>query len=131
MKALIIDDDKVSTFALKKELEYFEVESVVCLSGEEGKNVFEKSEIGEYQLIFLDIMMPDKKGSEISASIRSLKRDDAMKIPIVAITGINYDMINRALEVSGFNAVIKKPVSMDILEGLIKTIDLAREYREK
>lgn len=122
MRALVIDDNEVSAKELTKKLEYCDVEVDTFLSGEEGMAAYENSSEQQYDVIFLDILMPDKKGTEISASIRANSREDAKKIPIIAVTGINYDAVNRAMDVSGFDALLQKPINMNVLTHLIDSI---------
>lgn len=122
MRALVIDDNEVSAKELTRKLEYCDVEVDTFFSGEEGLSAYETSEQKGYDVIFLDIMMPNKKGTEISASIRSLDRQDAKEIPIIAVTGINYDTVNRAMDVSGFDALLQKPINMTVLSHLIDSI---------
>ena len=122
MKALVIDDNIVSAKDLTRKLEYCGVEVITFFSGEDGLSSYQTSAEGEYDIIFLDIMMPEKKGTEISASIRALEREDAKKIPIIAVTGINYDAVNRAMDVSGFDALLQKPINVDVLGHLVDSV---------
>ncbi len=122
MKALIIDDSEMSTLELSHKLEMYDVEVISCTSGAEGIFAYESSGDGEYDIIFLDIMMPDKKGTEVSSHIRSCVRKDAKEIPIIAVTGINYDVMNRAMDVSGFNALLQKPIDMKALKNILDAV---------
>ncbi len=122
MKALVVDDNIVSAKDLTRKLEYCGVEVTTFFSGEDGLSSYQTSAEGEYDIIFLDIMMPEKKGTEISASIRALQREDAKKIPIIAVTGINYDAVNRAMDVSGFDALLQKPINVDVLGHLVDSV---------
>ncbi|MCR5691625.1 MAG: response regulator [Eubacterium sp.] len=119
MKALVVDDNKVSALELSKKLELLGVDSVTALNGEDALDIFKSSGEGEFDFIFMDIMMPEKKGTEVAARIRQADRSDARKIPIIAVTGITYDVVNRALEVSGISGVLKKPIDMDLLKSVI------------
>ena len=122
MKALVIDDNEVSAKELTRKLEFCDVEVHTFFSGEDGLSAYKASAEGEYDIVFLDIMMPEKKGTEISASIRTLEREDAKKIPIIAVTGINYDAVNRAMDVSGFDALLQKPINTDVLGHLVDSV---------
>ena len=48
--------------------------------------LFRNSEHGEFDVILMDIMMPVMNGYEATKRIRSLDREDAKKIPIIAMT---------------------------------------------
>ena len=54
--------------------------------GQEAVELFRNSEPGEFEVILMDIMMPVMNGYEATKMIRSLDREDAKKIPIIAMT---------------------------------------------
>ena len=54
--------------------------------GQEAVELFRNSEPGEFDVILMDIMMPVMNGYEATKMIRSLDREDAKKIPIIAMT---------------------------------------------
>ena len=55
-------------------------------NGQEAVEIFEKSGSGEFDVILMDIMMPVMNGYEAAKRIRSLDREDAQVIPIIAMT---------------------------------------------
>ena len=56
--------------------------------GQEAVELFRNSEPGEFDVILMDIMMPVMNGYEATKMIRSLDREDAKKIPIIAMAAI-------------------------------------------
>ena len=56
--------------------------------GQEAVELFRNSEPGEFDVILMDIMMPVMNGYEATKMIRSLDREDAKAIPIIAMTDI-------------------------------------------
>lgn len=79
---------------------------------------------GYYDAILMDMRMPVMDGLEAAKTIRSLDRDDATKIPIIALTANAFDEdVQRSLQ-AGLNAHLSKPVEPDALfstlEGFIK-----------
>lgn len=76
--------------------------------------MFEQSEIGEYDVILMDIRMPVKNGYEAARAIRALDRPD-VNLPIIAMTADAFsDDVQHCLD-SGMNAHIAKPIDMDKL----------------
>ena len=100
---------------------------------ENGKNVlemFERSPIGHYDAILMDVRMPIMDGLEAAAAIRELDRPDAKAIPIIALTANAFDEdVQRSLQV-GMDAHLTKPVEADrlyqTLEELIWEYDMAK-----
>ena len=54
--------------------------------GQEVIDLFEKSEVNEFDFILMDIMMPKINGLDATRTIRSLKRQDAKTVPIIAMS---------------------------------------------
>ena len=76
---------------------------------------FERSEKDHYDAILMDIRMPVMTGYEATRAIRALEREDARKIPIIAMSADAFsDDVKRSLE-SGMNAHVAKPIDMDEL----------------
>ena len=100
---------------------------------ENGKIVlemFEKSEVGYYDAILMDVRMPEMDGLAATEAIRALDRKDAKAIPIIAMTANAFDEdVQRSLQV-GMNAHLSKPVEPDrlyqTLEELIWDYDQNR-----
>jgi len=85
---------------------------------------FAESPAGYYDAILMDMRMPVMDGLETTRTIRSLDREDAGEIPIIALTANAFDEdVQRSLQ-AGLNAHLSKPVEPDALfatlEGLIK-----------
>lgn len=82
---------------------------------ENGKICVEKfcnSEIGYYDAILMDIRMPVMNGYEATKEIRSLERDDARSIPIIAMTADAFaEDVKKCLE-CGMNAHVSKPIDV-------------------
>ena len=76
--------------------------------------MFEQSEVGEYDVILMDIRMPVMNGYEAAKAIRALDRPD-VNLPIIAMTADAFsDDVQHCLD-SGMNAHIAKPIDMDKL----------------
>jgi len=80
---------------------------------------------GTYDLIFMDIQMPNLNGYEATQRIRALDRPDAKSIPIIAMTANAYkEDVDRALA-AGMNAHLSKPIDfMKVLETLSKYLNV-------
>jgi len=88
-------------------------------NGQEAIEIFEKSEVGEIDIILMDVMMPGVDGLAATRIIRSMSREDAKTIPIIAMTAnaFSEDRL-RAVE-AGMNEHLAKPLESTVI---IKTI---------
>ncbi|MCR4687738.1 MAG: response regulator [Lachnospiraceae bacterium] len=90
---------------------------------EDGKialEKFEKSEVGYYDAILMDLRMPNMNGFEATEAIRKLERRDARNIPIIALTADAFsDDATKCLQF-GMNTHLAKPIDIDML---IRTLE--------
>lgn len=91
-----------------------------AVNGKDGVDKFSESEIGFYDLILMDIRMPIMDGLEATKKIRSLNREDAALIPIIAISANAFDDDIPACKAAGMNAHLGKPI---VLEKMFETIE--------
>ena len=87
--------------------------------GQEAVKIFEKSRSGEFDVILMDIMMPVMNGYEAAKMIRSLDREDAKAIPIIAMTANAFTEDRLRAKEAGMDEHVAKPVDV---ESLIKVI---------
>ncbi len=127
---ILLAEDVIINAEIMKEL--IRLKGANIDHAENGKIVlemFEKSEPGYYDAVLMDVRMPEMDGLEAAASIRALNREDAKKIPIIAMTANAFDEdVQRSLQV-GMNAHLSKPVET---ERLYQTLEeLIWEAEEK
>ena len=88
-------------------------------NGQEAVELFEKSRPGEFDVILMDIMMPVMNGYEATKRIRSLDREDAKTIPIIAMTANAFTEDRIRAKEAGMNEHIAKPVDAKLLVKVI------------
>ena len=88
-------------------------------NGEETVELFRKSESGEFDAILMDIMMPVMNGYEATKMIRSLDREDAKVIPIIAMTANAFTEDRLRAKEAGMNEHIAKPFDVKLLVKII------------
>lgn len=84
-------------------------------NGKEGVALFAASSPGSFDAILMDIRMPVMDGIEASKAIRSLDREDARCVPIIAITADAYEEDRKHTEEAGMNGHLSKPIDSVIL----------------
>ena len=87
--------------------------------GQEAVELFRNSEPGEFDVILMDIMMPVMDGYEAAKMIRSLDREDAKEIPIIAMTANAFTEDRIKAKEAGMDEHIAKPVDMELLIKVI------------
>ena len=88
-------------------------------NGQEAVELFRNSEPGEFDVILMDIMMPVMNGYEATKMIRSLDREDAKKIPIIAMTANAFTEDRIRAKEAGMNEHVAKPVDVELLMKVI------------
>ena len=88
-------------------------------NGQEAIEVFKKSEPGEFDVILMDIMMPVMNGYEATKMLRSLDREDAKTIPIIAMTANAFTEDRIRAKEAGMDEHIAKPVDVELLLKVI------------
>ena len=94
-------------------------------NGQEAVELFRKSEAGEFDAILMDVMMPVMNGYEATKRIRSLDREDAKKVPIIAMTANAFTEDRIRAKEAGMDEHIVKPIDVELL---IKVIHKLVEY---
>ena len=97
-------------------------------NGQEAVELFRKSIDGEFDVILMDIMMPVMNGYEATKLIRSLDREDARMIPIIAMTANAFTEDRLRAKEAGMDEHIPKPVDVKLL---LKVIHKLTENRQK
>ena len=88
-------------------------------NGQEAVQIFEKSGPGEFDVILIDIMMPVMNGYEAAKRIRSLDREDAQVIPIIAMTANAFTEDRMRAKEAGMNEHVAKPIDGKLLVKVI------------
>ena len=91
-------------------------------NGQEAVDIFRKSSPGEFDVILMDIMMPVMNGYEAAKMIRSLDREDAKVIPIIAMTANAFIEDRMRAKEAGMDEHIDKPVDRKLLVKVINEL---------
>ena len=99
-------------------------------NGQEAVEIFKKSGAGEFDVILMDIMMPVMNGYEAAKMIRSLDREDARGIPIIAMTANAFTEDRLRAKEAGMDEHIAKPVDAKLLIKAIHKL-MERNYTKE
>ena len=122
---LLAEDNELNMEIAEFMLQNEGAEVTKAWNGQEAVELFRKSKPGEFDVILMDIMMPVMNGYEATKKIRSLDREDAKMIPIIAMTANAFTEDRIRAKEAGMDEHIVKPVDVGLL---IKVIHKLVEY---
>jgi CheY-like chemotaxis protein len=114
-RILVAEDNAINAEIAIALLTSKHAEVVLAHNGKEALDLFEASSLHHFQAILMDVRMPLMDGLEASKAIRSLPREDAKFIPIIAMTANAFqEDINQSLQ-AGMSAHLAKPIEPVLL----------------
>ena len=116
---LLAEDNELNMEIAEFMLQNEGADVVKAWNGQEAVERFRKSKVGEFDVILMDIMMPVKNGYEATKLIRSLDREDAKTIPIIAMTANAFTEDRIRAKEAGMDEHIAKPVDAELLVKVI------------
>ncbi|GHU06561.1 hypothetical protein FACS1894158_13380 [Betaproteobacteria bacterium] len=117
-RLLIVDDIHTNLQVASGLLSPLETQIDTCMSGEEALHLVQEN---DYDIVFMDHMMPGMDGMEATAAIRSLKGEKFRKMIIVALTANAISGMREHFIANGFNDYLAKPIETKKLFGIINT----------
>ena len=121
-RILVVEDNELNMEIICTILENYGIETEQAVNGKEAVRRMEESVPGYYDMIFMDIMMPEMDGLEATRTIRNLDRKDCKKIPIYAMSANAFDEDVKRSLASGMNGHLSKPVDIQVLEKTLKKV---------
>ena len=120
VKVLLAEDNELNAEIAIVQLEELGIQVTRAADGKEAVKIFEDNSPETFDLIFMDVMMPEMNGYEATAAIRAIKkRPDARRIPIIAMTANAFAEDVQASLDAGMNGHIAKPIVMDEVKKAI------------
>ena len=116
---LLAEDNELNMEIAEFMLQNEGVEVTKAWDGQEAVELFRKSETGEFDVILMDIMMPVMNGYEAAKMIRSMDREDAKEIPIIAMTANAFTEDRIRAKEAGMDEHVAKPVDVELLIKVI------------
>lgn len=120
LRFLAAEDNEINAEIL---VEILSIEGAECEVAENGRMAVERftnAEAGEFDAILMDVQMPVMNGYDATRAIRSLAREDAAAIPIIAMTANAFAEDEKEALDAGMNVHLAKPIDIDLLKEVIK-----------
>lgn len=120
VKVLLVEDNELNMEIAEFLLENAGMEVTAVFNGKEAVDVFASSEENYFDLILMDIMMPIMDGLTATRTIRAMKRRDAKKIPIFAMTANAFLDDMEESRKAGMNEHLSKPLDESQMMSVIR-----------
>ncbi len=111
-RILVAEDNEINQLVISKHLSYFNFKFDIASDGEEALELFKNKPINYYDLILMDIHMPNLDGIDTSKEIRKLQREDS-KIGIIALSADTLKTDIDKFLIEGLDGHIAKPIIRD------------------
>jgi len=117
LRVLIVDDNEMTLTLVSKilELEGYEVDIA-----SNSIDTFNQIENNKYDLLILDVMMPDMNGYDLCKSLRSEPHN--IKTPVMILTAEGNNLEKQRALACGANDLLTKPFNMDVFNSHVKTL---------
>lgn len=123
VRILVVEDNKVNQLLVKNMLRKFGFE--LFDTAENGKSALQKLEENDYDLVLMDIQMPEMDGYEITKIIRSKMRPSMRNTPVIALTADASEKERINAQDAGMNDYVVKPYTPDDLyNAIVRFTDL-------
>jgi len=117
-KVLVADDDAMNRLVALESLKYLSCEADAVSTGSE---VLDAVEASRYDLLLLDVHMPDMTGIEATVELRRREAAQGLpRMPVVALTASATAKDQQACLAAGMDAVLTKPFRMEQLQALVE-----------
>ncbi len=120
VNVLLAEDNELNAEIAAVQLEEFGMNVERAVDGKNAVEIFRNHPEGTFDVILMDIMMPEMNGYEATKAIRAMNdRPDGKNIPIIAMTANSFAEDIQASLDAGMNAHLSKPI---VIDEVIKTI---------
>lgn len=119
-RILVAEDNDLNKEIIQTILEDYGILVETAADGQIALDMMKASAPGYYDMILMDIMMPNMNGLESTRQIRKLDHPDSRTIPIVAMTANAFAEEQKQSIASGMNEHLSKPLNMDKLQEILK-----------
>jgi CheY-like chemotaxis protein len=126
-RVLVVDDIATNLMVAEGLLHLYKIQIDTCQS---GKEAIELVQINDYDLVFMDHMMPEMDGIEATFRIRAIGDDRSLNLPIIALTANAVSGMKEMFLQNGMNDYLSKPIDVVKLEHILEKW-LPREKRQK
>lgn len=118
-RVLLVEDNDINREIARVLIEESGAAVEEACDGAEAVRIMSQTQPGYYDLIFMDVQMPNLNGYEATRAIRAMDREDTKEIPIIAMTANAFEEDVRRAHRAGMNAHFAKPIEVRKLEQVL------------
>ena len=119
---MLAEDNEINMEISTEILSMKNIRVTQAWNGKEAVELFSASEEDTFDFILMDMQMPIMGGCEATRIIRSMPRNDAKTIPIIAVTANAFSEDISETMAAGMNAHISKPIDLNILYSTLESL---------
>lgn len=119
IRALVIDDEKMNLIVAREILSNYGIEIVGVTSGAEA---IDKCNLSNFDIIFIDHMMPEMDGIEVMENIRKLRNGSFAHTPMVALTATAVSGAREMFIKKGFDDFVPKPIEIRLMTKVLRRL---------
>ena len=128
VKILMAEDNELNAEIAMVQLEELGIQVTRASNGKEAVKLFAENEPGTFDIILMDVMMPEMNGYEATEAIRAMhERPEDCDIPIIAMTANAFAEDVQASIDAGMNGHIAKPIDIDeVIKAIVRNVNKKR-----
>jgi CheY-like chemotaxis protein len=112
MHVLVAEDNPMNVLIIKQFLKKWNVTYDIAKN---GKIAFEKVQEVDYDMVLMDLQMPEMDGYDASENIRKLEGEKYQNLPIIAVTASAFNEIRAKVMSAGMTDFVTKPINPEEL----------------
>ena len=127
LRILIVEDDRMNQTVISRMLMNRGYDTQIAGNGKEALDILNRQ---EFDLILMDIQMPDMDGIQTTLAVRKKEMETGSRVPIIALTAHALQGDRERFLAAGMDDYVAKPIQMNILfHAIEKAVTKARESK--
>lgn len=127
-RVLVVDDNEANLKVAQGLMGQYKLDVKTCMSGKEAIEVLSNDK--NFDILFIDHMMPEMDGVELTKILRETDDDFLKYVPIVALTANAIKGVSEMFLANGFTEYLSKPIDVDLLGQILNKWIPAQKKQE-
>jgi CheY-like chemotaxis protein len=119
LRVLLAEDNPIDQISIRRILEKIGMDVFLAVDGQKAIDEFEN---GRFDLVLLDILMPERDGFEVATHIREREKEFGAYVPVIALTAYSLRAVYDKCRSVGMSGYLSKPVASNDLRTLFSVL---------